>query len=269
MWHRYPARGSTTKPTYTQSVSTFTAPPQLTDPPVDGPPLKTRRHTWLRDALEIAGIALVLYIVIWNAFETVRVDGQSMNNTLGDQDLLFASKISYALHAPERGDIVILIPPIDPNQDFIKRVIAIPGDKLMIDSGGGTPIVEIKPGGAGPWQRLNEPYLREAWDPSNNGFCCQSNGYAANDGAPHEVTVPNNDFFVMGDNRNHSTDSRVFGFVARDKIIAKAFVRIWPFLHFGLGTANTLVPASVGLGGIPLFWLWRKRLPFRSKGKRQ
>ena len=215
------------------------------------------RSRWVRDLLEIATIALVLYIVIWNAFETVRVDGTSMINTLGDQDLLLASKISYALHAPQRGDIVIVIPPIDPNQDFIKRVVGIPGDEFMIDSSSGSPKIEIKPGGKGPWQVLNEPYLHEAWEPSNGGFCCQNNGESDNDGVPHAITIPSNDYFVMGDNRNHSTDSRYFGFIARDKVVAKAFFRIWPFFHFTLGPTNTLVPAL--LFAWPPSWLLRRR----------
>jgi len=228
-----------------------------TPQPTDDRPKSSHPQRWIRDVLEIAAIALVLYIVIWNAFETVRVDGTSMANTLGDQDLLLASKISYALHAPQRGDIVILIPPINPDQDYIKRVIAIPGDTLEIDSTTGDAKVLIKPGGSGPWQVLNEPYLHEKWEPSNGGFCCSSDGRASTDFLPHPITLQANQYFVMGDNRNHSTDSRSFGFVDRSKIVAKAEFRIWPFFHVGLGPTNTLVPAFVLV--IPPFWLHRRK----------
>jgi signal peptidase I len=228
-----------------------------TPPPTAGRPSSSHPQRWIRDLLEIAAIALVLYIIIWNAFETVRVDGTSMTNTLGDQDLLLASKISYALHAPARGDIVILIPPINPDQDFIKRVIAIPGDQLEIDATSGVVRVMIKAGGRGPWQILNEPYLHEKWVPSDGGFCCEPSGQASTDFEPHPVTLGPAQYFVMGDNRNHSTDSRSFGFVDRSKIVAKAEFRIWPFFHFALGPTNTLIPAF--LFAIPPSWLLRRR----------
>jgi signal peptidase I len=228
-----------------------------TPQPTDDRPKSSHPQRWIRDVLEIAAIALVLYIVIWNAFETVRVDGTSMANTLGDQDLLLASKISYAIHDPQRGDIVILIPPINPDQDFIKRVIAIPGDSLEIDSTTGDAKVMIKPGGSGPWQVLNEPYLHEKWEPANGGFCCGTDGRATTNFLPNAVTLKSNQYFVMGDNRNHSTDSRSFGFEDRSKIVAKAEFRIWPFFHVGLGPTNTLVPAFVF--AIPPFWLHRRK----------
>lgn len=237
-------------------------------PPTPDRPKSSHPQRWIRDLLEIAAIALVLYIIIWNAFETVRVDGTSMANTLGDQDLLMASKISYALHAPARGDIVILIPPVNPDEDYIKRVIAIPGDTFEINSTTGNVRVLIKPGGKGPWQVLNEPYLHEKWEPANGGFCCDPDGRASTDFLPHPVTLKSNQYFVMGDNRNHSTNSRSFGFVDRDKIIAKAEFRIWPFFHIGLGPTNTLVPAFIF--AIPPFLLrrkWRLRKVVYASGR--
>jgi signal peptidase I len=187
-------------------------------------------------------IALVLYLVIANALQTVRVDGQSMVGTLQDQDLLLASKVSYDFGGnPQRGDIVILVPPNDSSRDFIKRVVGLPGDVLEIDGGHQPTQVLIKPNGQGPFQVLKEPYLPQAW--TNETFCCKMDGTASS--AVAAVTIPQGDYFVMGDNRNFSSDSRMFGFVPRKNILAKAFLRIWPLNHFGgLGDGPTLAPMS-------------------------
>ena len=219
----------------------------------------------MRDVLEVLLIALILYIVIWSALQTVRVDGTSMVGTLQDQDLLLASKVSYDFGAnPSRGDIVVLIPPNDPTRDFIKRVIGLPGDTIEIDGSHQPTEVLIKPSSQGPWQLLSEPYLPQPW--TTLDFCCRSDGTASASAQP--LTIPSGEYFVMGDNRNFSSDSRSFGLVPRKNILAKAFLRIWPLNHFGgLGSGPTLqplngaalaVPAVLGLAG------WRRRTRART-----
>ena len=238
-------------------------------------PRRSRRASWVRDVLEVLLIAFILYLVIWNALQTVRVDGTSMVPTLADQDLLLASKVSYDFGGnPQRGDIVILQPPSDPSRDFIKRVIGIPGDVLEIDGTHQPTQVLIKPGGQGGFQLLKEPYLPGPW--TTEDFCCKSDGTASAIVQP--VTVPADKYFVMGDNRNFSSDSRSFGYVPRKNILAKAFLRIWPLNHFGgLGSGPTLaslpVPATAVLvpaAGIALLQLvrWRRRGRTRA-GPRQ
>ena len=230
------------------------APGETAEAPVDATAQRRRGGIgaippWIRDLLEVVLIAFVLYIIIWNALQTVRVDGTSMVGTLQDQDLLLASKVSYDFGLnPARGDIVILIPPTDPSKDFIKRVIGLPGDVLEIDGSHQPTRVLIKPGGQGPFQVVSEPYLPQPWTTQNN--CCRHDGTAS--ATPQPVTVPAGDYFVMGDNRNFSSDSRAFGFVPRAHILAKAFLRIWPLDRFGgLGSGPTLETVTTGAAIFP------------------
>jgi signal peptidase I len=222
---------------------------------------------WVRDLVEVVLIAFVLYIIIWNALQTVRVDGTSMVGTLQDQDLLLASKVSYDFGMnPSRGDIVILQPPNDSSKDFIKRVIGLPNDVIEIDGTKQPTQILIKPNGQGDFQALQEPYLPQPWTQQTD--CCKPDGTAST--APQAVTVPPNDYFVMGDNRNYSSDSRAFGFVPRQNILAKAFLRLWPLGHFGgLGSGPTLQAAATGSSIVPAggLVLLRRRRQRRRRGE--
>ncbi|TMG61392.1 MAG: signal peptidase I [Chloroflexi bacterium] len=189
----------------------------------------------LREVAEVLVLAVILYIGISFAVQAVHVEGLSMFATLDDNDYLIANKIDYRLHAPQRGDIIILRPPTSNSTDFIKRIIALPGEKLLIRSG----IVYID------GHRLVEPYLPEEWTNENN---------YPTDGTDGKVIPPNN-YFVMGDNRNRSQDSRFFGPISRDRIDGKAWFRIWPLNQFGniyakmpiLETGSTAVGARPAL----------------------
>ena len=177
------------------------------------PPAASTASSLLREVFEVVVLAVILYFGISFAVQAVHVEGLSMYATLDDNDYLIANKIDYRLHAPQRGDIIILRPPTDNSKDFIKRVIALPGEKLLIRDG----IVYIN------GKKLDEPYLPEAWTTLNNW---PPNG---TDG----MVMPANQYFVMGDNRNRSQDSRIFGPISRDRIDGKAWFRIWPVSSFG------------------------------------
>jgi signal peptidase I len=167
----------------------------------------------LREVFEVVVLAVILYFGISFAVQAVHVEGLSMYATLDNNDYLIANKIDYRLHSPQRGDIIILRPPTDNSKDFIKRVIALPGEKLLIRDG----FVYIN------GHKLDEPYLPEAWTTFNNW---------PNDGTDGKVMGPNQ-YFVMGDNRNKSQDSRIFGPIGRDRIDGRAWFRIWPLANFG------------------------------------
>jgi len=166
----------------------------------------------VRDLLEVLMLALALYFVAGASIQAVHVVGDSMNPTLQTQDLLIASKLDYRFHDPQRGDIIILKSPLDPSKDYIKRVIGLPGDHLLVRDH--TVLIN--------GQALAEPYVN-AWITSPN--------WPATPGLVDGELVPPGRYFVMGDNRDHSSDSRLFGWISRDEIDAKAVARVWPIDH--------------------------------------
>ena len=168
-----------------------------------------------RDLLEVLVLALGLYLLATTTIQTVHVVGLSMSPTLGDNDVLIASKIDYRLHDPERGDIIILKSPFDPSRDYIKRVIGLPFDHLLIRDH------RVLINGV----VLEEPYV-QSW--VGNG------DFAAGPDAVDGKVIPSGMYFVMGDNRDHSSDSRLFGLVSRDEIDGKAVLRVWPWSHVAL-----------------------------------
>ena len=172
----------------------------------------------LTEVAEVALLALGLYLVINFAIQTVHVMGLSMYPTVGDNDYLVAAKIDYRLHAPQRGDIVIMRDPYDASRDFIKRIVGMPGDRVLIRGG------EVYING----HQLSEPYLNhETW--TDNADWPASGQQDAADG----MLMPSDEYFVMGDNRNHSSDSRLFGPVHRDQIEAHAWIRVFPLTKLG------------------------------------
>jgi signal peptidase I len=165
-----------------------------------------------RDLLEVLVLALGLYLIATTTIQTVHVVGLSMSPTLSDNDFLIASKLDYRLHDPERGDIIILKSPMDPGRDYIKRVIGVPFDHILIRDR------HVLVNGV----VLEEPYIHN-W--------VSSGTWPKDPAAIDGEVVPKNMYFVMGDNRDHSSDSRLFGWVSRDQIDGKALIRVWPWAH--------------------------------------
>jgi signal peptidase I len=161
---------------------------------------------WLRD-LAVSAVASILIITF--LYQPVRVEGTSMLPRLEDKDRLFINKFVYHLSAIERGDVVVFRYPRDPEKSYIKRVIAVPGDRLRIDHG--SVILNGK--------ELDEDYVPRRY---------RDNRSMA------EIVVPQDTFFMMGDHRSISSDSREFGPVDRDLIYGKAAFVYWPARDAGV-----------------------------------
>jgi signal peptidase I len=178
--------------------------------PNQGPPRAPRKSPgiflWLRDLL-VSATASVLIITF--LYQPVRVEGTSMLPRLEDSDRLFINKFVYHVSAVERGDVVVFHYPRDPEKSYIKRVIALPGDEIRIDHGR-------------VW--VNGRYLREPYVPVE---------YRDNRSMA-EMTVPPQCYFMMGDHRSISSDSRDFGPVERSLIYGKAVFIYWPARDVGV-----------------------------------
>ncbi len=135
------------------------------------------------------------------------VSGASMEETFQNGEYLIVDQVSYYLQKPERGDVVIFRYPLDPSKFFIKRVIGTPGDTVVIEGDKVTIKNESHPEGL----VLSEPYIAEM-NPNNN---------LVEELGPRE-------YFVMGDNRDHSSDSRAWGVLQEDRIVGRAFLRLFP-----------------------------------------
>lgn len=183
-------------------------------------------------------IAVIIFTGLRLIVLPFKVDGPSMESTLSNGELLLVGRptyfhfdlnhllneipfvsrsgtdIVYPFGYPQRGDIVILHPPMKTSQPFIKRIIGLPGDTIALT--GGHVFVNGK--------ELNEPYVHGA--PTNWPL----------GGTAHTITVPANDVFVMGDNRMNSEDSRYFGPVPLNNLIGKVWVTLWPAHKAGIVT---------------------------------
>ncbi len=171
----------------------------------------------------IALIAVAALLGLAIALLTVRVYGRSMIPTLDDGDILLADRHLMHFQPLARGDLVEIRLPN--GVAAVKRLIALPGDDLQIDQA----VVLIRPAGTGRWLRVREPYLLNTW--LGLTACCDARGRATS--TAHPVRLRAGEFFVLGDNRNVSEDSRTFGFLSRDRILGRILLRYWPRGRFG------------------------------------
>ena len=161
---------------------------------------------WMRDL--VFSVAASFFIITF-LYQPVKVEGTSMLPRLEDQDRLFINKFVYRFERVERGDVVVFNYPRDPEKSYIKRVIGLPGDQLRVDSG------RVYVNG----RVVREPYVPERYRDTRS--------------VP-AMTIPVNEYYVMGDHRSISSDSRDFGPVARHFIYGKAEFIYWPSDQFGV-----------------------------------
>ena len=147
--------------------------------------------------------------------QRTEVEGASMENTLHNGDNLIVDKLSYRFHDPERFDIIVFPFQYQANTYYIKRIIGLPGETVQIMEDGSIYI---------NGEKLEESYGREVIQPETIGR------------AAEPIVLGEDEYFVMGDNRNNSSDSRtdIVGNIKREDIIGKAWLRIWPLSDFGV-----------------------------------
>jgi signal peptidase I len=187
------------------AISPSTSPNSSSEQPASLLSLRHEIRVWTRDLLIAIGLALVIIVFL---YQPVKVEGTSMAPLLSDQERIFINKFVYRFEAIHRGDVVVFWYPLDRSKSFIKRVIALPGETVTIRQGVVTVNGVVVP----------EPYVPPQYeDVSDYG----------------PTRVPADSYFVMGDHRISSNDSRVFGPVPSQFIYGRAVFAYWPVDHFG------------------------------------
>jgi len=180
------------------------------------PDKKNKFRSFLIEIIQTLFLALIFYFIIDSFFPRVRVENISMKPTLEPGELLLVNKLAYRLGEPQTGDVIVFHYPGNPAEDYIKRLIGLPGDEIKVEGG----LVYVN------GQPLQEPYIssppsyRGAWE------------------------VPEDSFFVLGDNRNQSSDSHSWGFVPKENIVGKALIVYWPIDQIKTLTYQHIVNAA-------------------------
>ena len=174
------------------------SPAGSTPPTVEG--TAPRRSHLLREIAETVLLTVVIFFLVNAATGRFRIEGASMEPNLHDSEYVLIDKVSYKLHSPERGDVIVFARPGN-DRDYIKRIIGLPGDIVQVAHG------QVLVNGVA----LDEPYLNQ---PMRNDMPA--------------LQVEAGRYFVMGDNRNNSSDSRSFGSIALDDIVGRAWLVYWP-----------------------------------------
>ena len=172
--------------------------------------------SFLTDTLETVLLALVLFFGINAVSARVRVENISMQPTLYQGEFVLVNKVAYKLGQKQIGDIIVFHYPGNPGEDYIKRIIGLPGDEVQISNH------QVRVNG----QVLNEPYIMA--EPNYSG----------------SWIVPDNMIFVLGDNRNQSSDSHRWGYVPFENVVGKALVIYWPFNEFRILDHPQIVSAA-------------------------
>lgn len=157
----------------------------------------------LVEVLEVAVLTLVIFLVVRLLVQNYQVDGPSMQPTLYTSEYILVNKVDYYIGSPQRGDVIVFHYPLDPSKDYVKRVIGLPGDTVTVDASGMVTVDGVL---------LNEPYVNDHDNPYR----------------PQTWQLGPNQYFVLGDNRGDSSDSRDWGPVPRYDIVGKADLVYWP-----------------------------------------
>jgi signal peptidase I len=183
-----------------------------------------KRYRLVREIIETLVLTVLMFLIIRLAVQNFTIDGTSMELSLHNQELVIVDKWSYIFNTPARGDVIVFVAPPEPTEDFIKRVIGLPGDIITVH--GKQVIVDGK--------TLSEAYV----DPGHQG-----NPFAS----VTNIRVPQGSYFVMGDNRSVSFDSRAWGCLPKENIIGRAALVYWPFNQNNLGLVPGVSSTYTGI----------------------
>lgn len=179
----------------------------------------SEKHThFIREIVETIALTLLVFSVIHFAVQGFRTSGESMEPNFQNNEYVLVNKAAYLFQSPQRGDVIIFHYPLDPSEDFIKRIIGLPGDTIH------TTPTDVSVDGV----VLNEPFISIASNVTNATW-----------------KLGPNQFFVMGDNRDNSLDSRYWGPLDKSYIVGKVVVSYWPFNELGLINTYPSVFAAV------------------------
>jgi signal peptidase I len=175
---------------------------------------ETATKSFAKEVLQTLLLTAVIFFGTRLAVQNYRVEGSSMYSTLHHSEFVLVNKLAYMRSEPQHGDIIVFNYPNDPSEQFVKRIIAVPGDSIEIRQG------SVYVNG----EKIIEPYIDRG---------AQLAGFAERDELPPQ-TVPSGAYFVMGDNRRGSRDSREWGFLERKFIVGKVWLAYWPPPDFGI-----------------------------------
>lgn len=193
-----------------------------TDTPVSNnnpsPTPETKKENAFVEIIRFALLALLIVLPLrWFVAQPFIVSGASMEETFHDSEYLIVDQLTYRFDEPNRGDVIVFRYPKDHSKFFIKRIIGLPGDTIIIDGSSVTVVNDKHPEG----RVLSEDYVSSMIKGGNQ-----------------TVELNDDEYYVMGDNRDHSSDSRTWGVLERDEIIGRAFLRLFP------PTRATLLPGN-------------------------
>jgi len=166
-----------------------------------------KHHRLVREIIETIVLTILMFLIINQAVQNFDVVGMSMESRLHNGERVMVDKATYLFHAPSRGDVIVFVAPPQPTEDYVKRIIGIPGDVISVKNG--VPTVD--------GVTLKEFYL----DPKRVSA-------SPSDKPVNNLVVPAGEYFVMGDNRVDSYDSRSWGLLPRGNIIGRAALVYWP-----------------------------------------
>lgn len=177
--------------------------------------LPKKAGAFILDILQTVVLALAIFLIVYLfLLQPHQVRGESMSPTFLDKEYLLTDKISYRFGSQKRGDVIVFTAPPDPTEDYIKRIIGLPNERVSIREN------KVYING----ELLKEDYIANDRLTSPGPFLPENK----------EITVPDGEYFVLGDNRSNSSDSRRWGLVTRKKIVGRAWFVYWPPQRAGL-----------------------------------